>query len=113
VEKCDRVYDPKVVGVYSVRPAVLGADKNGETEVGLNEIPIAIVGIALAKASAHNGAIVPGDWLTTSEMAGHAMKAKPVAVNGVSIYPAGTILGRAMEPLLEGVGTIKVFLMPQ
>jgi hypothetical protein len=41
------------------------------------------------------------------------MKAKPMTVNGVPIYPAGTILGRAMESLHKGMGKIKVLLMPQ
>jgi hypothetical protein len=113
VEKCHQSYDTKVIGVYSRRPALLGADKAGETRAAPDEIPVAIAGIVHAKVSTHNGTIMPGDWLTTSEMAGHAMKAKPMTVNGVSIYPAGTILGRATESLHKGTGEIKILLMLQ
>jgi hypothetical protein len=111
VEKCRQAHDDRIAGVYSTRPAVLGADKNGETRVDDDEIPVAIVGIVPAKVSAHNGAIAPGDLLTTSEIPGHAMKATPTMVDGVAIYPAGTILGKAIEPLQNGAGVIKVLLM--
>jgi hypothetical protein len=111
VEKCNRDYDTKIIGVYSARPAVLGADKNGETRVDDDEIPVAIAGIVPTKVSAHNGAIAPGDLLTTSEIPGHAMKATPTMVDGVAIYPAGTILGKAIEPLQDSAGIIKVLLM--
>jgi hypothetical protein len=111
VEKCRQAHDDRIAGVYSTRPAVLGADKNGETRVDDDEIPVAIVGIVPTKVSALNGAIAPGDLLTTSEIPGHAMKATPTMVNGVAIYPAGTILGKAIEPLQNGTGVIKVLLM--
>ena len=39
------------------------------------------------------------------------MKARPVVVGGVAIYPTGTILGKALAPLASGRGTIEVLLM--
>jgi hypothetical protein len=111
VEKTTRPYDTRVVGIYSTRPGVLGADKNGITQVDENDIPVAIVGIVPTKVTDENGPIHPGDLLTTSGVSGHAMKATPVMVNGISIYPAGTIVAKALEPLAGGEGTIKVLLM--
>jgi hypothetical protein len=39
------------------------------------------------------------------------MKATPVNVQGIEIYPTGTILGKALEPLAEGTGVIRVLLV--
>jgi hypothetical protein len=111
VEKADQPYDARVVGVYSTRPGVLGADKDGVTEVDENDIPVAILGIVPTKVTDENGPISPGDLVTTSGVPGHAMKATPGMVNGVAIYPAGTIVGKALEPLPGGRGVIKVLLM--
>ncbi|MBI1743910.1 hypothetical protein HYR54_12715 [Candidatus Acetothermia bacterium] len=112
VQKSNQPYDPRVAGVYSTRPAVLGAEKGGgETRVDPNEIPVAIVGIVPVKVTAENGEIQPGDLLTTSSVPGYAMKAKAVVVNGIAIYPTGTILGKAVEPLKSGAGVIKVLVM--
>jgi hypothetical protein len=111
VEKTTRPYDARVVGIYSTRPGVLGADKNGITQVDEEDIPVAIVGIVPTKVTDENGPIHPGDLLTTSGVPGHAMKASPVIVNGTSIYPAGTIVAKALEPLAGSRGAIKVLLM--
>jgi hypothetical protein len=62
------------------------------------------------KVDASFGAIKPGDVLTTSTTPGHAMKAAPVVVSGIEIYRPGTILGKALEPLAQGTGVIKVFV---
>ncbi|MBI3952028.1 MAG: hypothetical protein HY314_16400 [Acidobacteria bacterium] len=111
VEKSDRAYDIKVAGIYSTRPAVLGAEKDGETRVDPDDIPVAIVGIVPTKVTAENGPIQPGDLLATSNTPGYAMKASPVIVNGIELYPTGTILGKALEPLEDGTGIIKVLVM--
>jgi hypothetical protein len=111
VEKTSRQYDTRVVGIYSTRPGVLGADKDGVTHMDENDIPVAIVGIVPTKVTDENGSIYPGDLLTTSGLPGHAMKASPVSVNGVNIYPPGSILGKALEPLAGGQGNIKVLVM--
>jgi len=111
VEKTTRPYDTRVVGIYSTRPGVLGADKNGTTQVDEEDIPVAIVGIVPTKVTDENGPIRPGDLLTTSGMPGYAMKASPAIVNGISIYPAGTIVAKALEPLAGSRGAIKTLLM--
>jgi hypothetical protein len=77
------------------------------------EIPLAIVGVVPVKVTAANGAIQPGDLLTTSALAGHAMKALPVDVGGVQIYRPATIIGKALEPLASGTGVITVLLAMQ
>ena len=75
-----------------------------------NDIPVAIVGIVPTKVSAENGPIQPGDLLTTATVPGHAMKASPVLVSGVALYPTGTILGKALGSLETGTGLIRVLV---
>jgi hypothetical protein len=110
VEKSTAPYDTRVAGVYSTRPGVVGADKDGVTRVDENDIPIAIVGIVPTKVTDENGPIHSGDLLTTSNTPGRAMKASPVVMNGVKIYPSGTIIGKALGSLPSGTGVIKVLV---
>jgi hypothetical protein len=110
VERAARPYDPRVAGVYSTRPGVLGADKRGETRVDPDDLPVAILGIVPTKASAENGPIAAGDLLTTAGTPGHAMRAEPVMVQGVALHPTGAILGKALEPLEEGTSLIRVLV---
>ncbi|MCB9137055.1 MAG: hypothetical protein H6642_01760 [Caldilineaceae bacterium] len=84
-----------------------------ESDISLqpeNRIPVALVGVVPVKVSAENGPIQPGDLLTTSSTPGHAMKASPVTVNGVDIYPTGVILGKAMGSLSADFGVIDVLV---
>jgi hypothetical protein len=110
VEKATRAHDTRVAGVFSTRPAVLGADKDGVTRVDPDDVPVAIVGIVPTKVSTENGPIRPGDLLTTATVPGHAMKATPVTVGGVALYPTGTILGKAIGAIETGTGVIKVLV---
>jgi hypothetical protein len=111
VRKSRAANSPLVAGVYSTKPALLavGEHRIGDSLVG--EVPIALVGIVPTKVSAENGRIRVGDLLTSARTPGHAMKAKPLVVRGVKIYPTGAILGKAMQPLRKGKGTIKVLVM--
>lgn len=82
--------DPGVLGVVAEGPAVGG------------RIPIALAGTALCKVDASLGAIAPGDLLVVAPTPGHAMRvpeAKP-----------GTIVGKALEGLESGAGTIRVLV---
>jgi hypothetical protein len=76
---------------------------------------VALIGVVPVKvtAEAESGAVHPGDLLTTSATPGHAMRAEPHIVEGVAIYPTGTILGKALEPLEYGIGVIRALVMQQ
>ena len=119
IELSTAANDRRVAGVYSTRPSLVGNEWAEETEYDVlaadapvdSKVPVALVGVVPVKVSAENGAIVPGDLLTTAALAGHAMKATPVNVQGVEIYPTGTILGKALEPLAGGTGVIRVLLV--
>ncbi len=99
----DVPYQTSVAGVYSTRPAFLGG--GGEPAVG--KAPLAIVGVVPVKASAENGAIVPGDLLVASATPGHAMRCDDRA------RCSGGIVGKALARLTEGTGTVTVLVSLQ
>ncbi|HRO90731.1 MAG TPA: hypothetical protein PLC06_09555, partial [Promineifilum sp.] len=103
-------YQTTVVGVYSSQPAFLG-NSAGEEQDG--RVPLALVGVVPVKVSAENGPIHPGDLLVASATVGHAMRAEPVVVDGVTFYPSGVVIGKALGSLDEGTGMIDVLVMLQ
>jgi hypothetical protein len=99
-----------VAGVYSTQPSILGVGKHGIDDSLAGEVPVALLGVVPTKVSAENGPIQSGDLLVTSSLPGRAMKAQPEVVNGVALYATGAILGKALEPLQQGTGVIKVLV---
>jgi hypothetical protein len=101
-------YDRTVAGVLSgaggVRPGMLmgqaGSIANGK-------YPVALTGRVFCLADAANGAIQPGDLLTTSGTPGHAMKATD------HVRAQGAIIGKAMTPLTKGHGLVLVLITLQ
>jgi hypothetical protein len=104
VEPAAEPYSPRIAGVYSTRPGVLGADKDGETRVDTSDVPVAIVGIVPTKVSGENGSIAVGDLLVNSGTAGHAMKGTDRA------RMQGAIVGKALEPFKGETGVIRVLV---
>ena len=68
-------YDMRVAGVVSGAGGVPHGILPREGEQSRREHPVAMTGRVYVKATAENGAIRPGDRLTTSSLAGHAMRA--------------------------------------
>lgn len=96
VEKCDTPNSTRVAGVYATKPGVLLTETNIEENVdGL--VPMGVVGVIPTKVCLENGPVKRGDLMVTSSRPGHAMKAIPVVVNGVELYPTGAIIGKALE----------------
>lgn len=100
-------YSRNVAGIYSTKPGLLGTDRPlGKSETS-TEIPLAIVGIVPCKVTAENGSIRPGDLLVTSSTPGYAMKGTRKS------KMLGAVMGKALEPLREGKGTILVLVALQ
>ena len=106
--------DNGVVGIVAAAPGlVLGS----EVEIGQPEapaereqnsdfqlkVPVAFSGVVDCKVDASYGAVWTGNLLVTSPTPGHAMAQQAPL--------PGTVLGKALEPLEKGVGTIKVLVM--
>jgi len=74
---------------------------------------LVVEGPALVKVSAVKGLVQPGDLLATSGQAGYANKAAVVTLSGVAMAVPGTILGKALDVLAEGVKMIYVYVTLQ
>ncbi len=101
----ERAYDKRVAGVISgaggIRTGMLMGQR-GTVADGAD--PVALTGRVYCWADAAGGPIEPGDLLTTSDRAGHAMKA---ADRGRS---HGTVIGKAMTALPRGRGLVLVLV---
>ncbi len=103
-----KAYDRTVAGVVSgaggVNPGFLMSQRGSVAD---GKHPVALTGRVWVHCDASNGAIQPGDLLTTSDVPGHAMK--------VSDHDKarGAILGKAMTPLAEGRGLVLVLVSLQ
>jgi hypothetical protein len=100
-------YDTSVAGVVSEQPGIaLG-------EAGANKVLVATTGRVRVKVDATRAPIRIGDLLVTSDVEGVAMKSQPINVGGVAMHRPGTLIGKALEPLPNGTGTILVLLSLQ
>jgi hypothetical protein len=100
-------YDTCVAGVLSgangINPGIQ-MQQQATLKGGKN---VALTGRVYVQADASNGAIRPGDLLTTSRTPGHAMKVTDHA------RAQGAILGKAMTGLTEGKGMVLVLVTLQ
>ena len=89
-----RAEDPRVVGVMSTDPFIIANPllKDGAA--------IGVMGVVRCKVEARNHPIQRGDMLCTSDIPGYGMKS-------ISLKN-GTIFGKALQNLQEGLGEIYV-----
>ena len=103
----DLAYDTRVAGVVSgangISPGIQ-MQQQGILDGGKN---VALTGRVYVLANTSNGAIRPGDLLTTSSTPGHAMKVTDHA------RAQGAILGKAMTGLSENQGMVLVLVTLQ
>lgn len=102
-----RAYDTRVIGVIpgagAYRPGIV-LDKQPDRA---DRKPIALIGKVFCKADAGPGPIKVGDLLTTSTLAGHAMKAAPTTES------FGAVIGKALQPLQSGCALIPILVTLQ
>jgi hypothetical protein len=102
-----QAYDARVAGIISGANGVnagIALHQEGIMDGGQN---VALSGRVYVQADATFGAIKPGDMLTTSDTAGHAMKVTEHA------RAQGAILGKAMSSLTAGKGMVLVLVTLQ
>lgn len=101
-------YDRAVAGVISgaggLKPGMLMGQRDSEAD---GAFPVALTGRVYCLANATNGAIQPGDLLTTSNTTGHCMKVTD------HHSAQGAILGKAMTALESGKGLVLVLVSLQ
>ncbi len=103
-----RAYDRTVAGVISgaggVNPGMLMGQSGTKAD---GKHPVALTGRVYCLADTANGAIQPGDLLTTSGLPGHAMKVTDPG------QAQGAIIGKAMTALDHGQGLVLVLVSLQ
>jgi hypothetical protein len=97
-------YDAKVAGVVSGANGVRPGIHMGQAGTLDGATPVAMAGRVYVKCSTENGAIHPGDLLTTATTAGHAMRATDAARSN------GAVIGKAMSALERGNGLVLVLV---
>jgi hypothetical protein len=100
-------YSTAVAGVYSTKPGVLASAHPMQERDLFDEVPLAIVGIVPCKVSAENGPIRVGDLLVSSSLPGHAMRGTDRK------RMVGAVVGKALNPLASGTGTIQILVTLQ
>ncbi len=88
----DVAYDPRVVGIVSTQPGL---------KLGSGAVQVALRGTAPCKVVAP---VRIGDLLVPSDLAGHAMASRPGASHGC-------LVGKAMEALESGTGTVLTLVL--
>ncbi len=108
LELSKRAYDRRVAGIVAgagnLRPAIRldSARQDSKTCVA-----VSLIGKAYCKVDAEFGSIEIGDLLTTSETAGHAMRARD------KDRAFGCVLGKALDRLSSGRGLVRVLIALQ
>jgi hypothetical protein len=100
-------YDKRVAGVVSgagdCKPGII----LGRSHQRRNRKSIALMGRVYCKVDARPSPIAIGDLLTTSSLAGHAMKANNPAL------AFGAVIGKALHPLESGQALIPILVALQ
>ncbi len=111
-----------VCGVYSTEPGFVGSTRDwsealpddpdsvrlltrADMAERYDEVPVAVVGVVPVKVTAENGPIAIGDLLVSSNTPGHAMRDPDARI--------GTVVGKALEELEAGTGTIRMLVTLQ
>jgi len=106
-------YDKRVAGIISGAggrsPAIILDRQQSETQNQKKQsrLPIALMGKVYCKVDATNSSIEIGDLLTTSSKKGYAMKAED------PMKAFGTVIGKALGSIKEGLGMIPVLVALQ
>ena len=105
---CQESNNPLVAGIIAGGGNVDSGLVMGQSGTLANgEYPVAITGRVYVWADSSDGAIHPGDLLTSSKNEGHVM-----AVQDISAAQ-GAIIGKAMTPLTSGQGLILILISLQ
>jgi hypothetical protein len=91
-----------VTGAGEYKPAIV-LDKRLDG----SRAAIALVGKVYCKVDANPAPIQVGDLLTTSDLAGHAMK----VIEPTSAF--GAVIGKALQPLPTGQGLVAILVALQ
>lgn len=67
--------------------------------------PVALAGTVLCKMDARKGPVRPGDLVVTSDTPGSGMSGTIDSLDKI-----GTVIGKALDSLEDGIGLVPVFI---
>jgi hypothetical protein len=94
-------YDSRVIGVVAGNPALIINNTGKEEKL----YPVALTGKVMCKVDARNRPVAPGDLIVTSNTPGCGMAGDIDSFNKV-----GSVIGKALDGLSEGIGVIPLFI---
>jgi len=97
-------YNRSVIGTVAGN-ALIAINNSGKEE---KVYPVTLAGKAMCKVDARNNPVNPGDFIVTSETPGCGM-----AGTIDSFDKIGTVIGKALDKLDDGIGVIPVFITHQ
>jgi len=100
----DRPYDRRVAGIVSGAEGIVPGIRLAPPGAHFDNASVALAGRAYALADVSNGAILPGDLLTTSMHPGRVMRATDPS------RWVGAVVGKAMSGLDKGKGFVLVLV---
>ena len=104
LSKAKKSYSKSVIGIVSGNPFIVINNSGKEEKL----YPIVLTGKTLCRVDARNNPIKPGDLIVTSETAGCGM-----AGNIDSFDKIGTVIGKALHGLEDGIDLIHIFVTHQ
>ena len=97
VQKSSKGYQSSAIGIVSTKPGLVLSESDGAGK----PVIVGLSGRVPVKVSGKNGAINPGDYITTSDIPGVGMRATR----------AGHVIGKALTGIPAGVdGTVIAFI---
>jgi hypothetical protein len=94
-------FNRSVIGIVSGNPTVILNSTSNDERL----YPVTITGRTLCRVDARENPIKPGDLIVTSETPGCGMAGKIDSMDKI-----GTVIGKALDSLEDGIGTIPVFV---
>ncbi|PKL16676.1 MAG: hypothetical protein CVV49_15005 [Spirochaetae bacterium HGW-Spirochaetae-5] len=102
LSKSKKSYSRSVIGIVSGNPYIVTNNSGKEEKL----YPVVLSGKALCKVDARNNPVKPGDLIVTSDTAGCGMAGKID-----SFEKTGTVIGKALHGLADGIELIPVFVI--
>ncbi len=94
-------YSQSVVGIVAGNPMLVINNSGDEQKA----YPVALAGRVMCKVDARKGPVNPGDLIVTSDTPGCGIRGKIDSFDKI-----GTVIGKALDRIDEGIGLIPVFI---
>ncbi len=102
LSRSKKSYSTSVIGIISGNPYIVINNSGVEEKL----YPVALSGKSLCRIDARNNPVKPGDLIVASETPGCGMRGKIDSFDKI-----GTVIGKALDSLDDGIGLIPIFIV--